>query len=105
MQAERGSDLAEPVKDALLATALRRAREIKNETGQEKTRVYACFLKHQRQEITYFLRRGFAHDEGMLILARDESSPCPPGGTARGHRNPTLEDGHRRGAAPVHRDA
>jgi GNAT superfamily N-acetyltransferase len=78
MQAERGSDLAEPVKDALLATALRRAREIKNETGQEKTRVYACFLKHQRQEITYFLRRGFAHDEGMLILARDESSPWPP---------------------------
>jgi GNAT superfamily N-acetyltransferase len=80
MQAERGKDLSGPVKDALLENALRRAAEIKNEARQTKTRVYACFFKHQHDEIAYFLRRGFVHDEGMYILERHESATLPPVG-------------------------
>jgi ribosomal protein S18 acetylase RimI-like enzyme len=39
--------------------------------------VYACFLKHQQDEIAYFLRRGFTHDEGMLLLETQESAGLP----------------------------
>jgi ribosomal protein S18 acetylase RimI-like enzyme len=77
MQAEQGKDLSEPVKDLLLENALRRATEIKSEAGQTKTRIYACFLKHQREELTYFLQRGFKHDEGMYILDRHGSIELP----------------------------
>jgi GNAT superfamily N-acetyltransferase len=40
--------------------------------------VYACFLKHRQEEITYFLQRGFTHDEGMLILERHDPAAPPP---------------------------
>jgi GNAT superfamily N-acetyltransferase len=60
-----------------LEHALRRAKEIKNEAKQVKTRVYACFLKHQREQIDYFLQRGFTHDEGMYLLDRHESVELP----------------------------
>ena len=68
---------SEAAKDALLERALRRATEIKQEEGQAKARVYACFFEHQQDEIAYFLRRGFMHDEGMLILERRESVDLP----------------------------
>ncbi len=78
LHTKREKDAGEPVKDALLEHALRRAAEIKSEAGQTKTRVYACFFKHQQDEIAYFLRRGFAHDEGMYILERRASAALPP---------------------------
>ena len=56
---------------------MRRAAEIKREEEQEKARVYACFFAHQQDEIAYFLRRGFVHDEGMLVLERRESAGLP----------------------------
>jgi len=77
LHAERGKDVSEPVKDVLLEHALRRATEIKSEAEQTRTRIYACFLKHQQEEIAYFLRRGFTHDEGMYILDRHESAEMP----------------------------
>jgi ribosomal protein S18 acetylase RimI-like enzyme len=73
-------------RDRLLAQALRRAKEIKREARQAKTRVYACFLKHQQEEIAYFLLRGFTHDEGMYIVERYAAEAPPraeaPHGTA-----------------------
>jgi GNAT superfamily N-acetyltransferase len=78
LHAEQGKDLSESVKDLLLEYALRRATEIKRDAEQTKTRVYACFLKHQQEEIAYFLHRGFTHDEGMLILERHDSAVPPP---------------------------
>jgi len=70
--------LSDPIKD-LLEHALQRSVEIKAEERQPKTRVYGCFLKHQRKEIDYFLERGFLHDEGMLILERIESAALTAG--------------------------
>jgi len=67
---EQGKELREKDKHALLDMALQRAAEIKHEENQSKTRVYACFLKNQQDEIAYFLQQGFAHDEGMLIMER-----------------------------------
>lgn len=75
--AGQGNDLKESVKDLLLEHALQRAADIKRNAEQTKTRVYACFLKHQKEEIVYFLERGFTHDEGMHILERQEST-LPP---------------------------
>jgi GNAT superfamily N-acetyltransferase len=80
LHAEGGKDLSEAVKDALLEHGLRRSAEIKSEAEQTKTRVYACFLKHQQEEIAYFLKRGFMHDEGMLILERVGSAPLSRAG-------------------------
>jgi GNAT superfamily N-acetyltransferase len=77
LQAEGNRDSRESVKDVLLEHALQRAAEIKHQEEQTKTRVYACFFKHQQEEIAYFLRRGFVHDEGMHILERHESAPLP----------------------------
>ncbi len=77
LQTERKGDAGERVKDVLLEHALRRAREIKHETQETKTRVYACFLKDQQEEIGYFLQRGFAHDEGMYVLDRHGSAQLP----------------------------
>ena len=74
---EGGAEASNPVKDLLLERALRRATEIKHEAGQAGARVYACFLKHQQDEIAYFLRRGFTHDEGMLLLETQESADLP----------------------------
>lgn len=76
-QTEQGIDLDDAVKDLLLEHALRRAEEIKRETEQAKTRVYACYFKHQQEEINYYLQRGFTHDEGMLILERHDSTAPP----------------------------
>lgn len=70
LHAEQGRELSKEAKDALLCRALQRAAEIKHEAKQSKTRVYACFLKHQQDEMAYFLKRGFVHDEGMLIMKR-----------------------------------
>jgi GNAT superfamily N-acetyltransferase len=56
---------------------LRRAEEIKREEAQDLARVYACFFAHQQDEIAYFLRRGFRHDEGMLLLERQASADLP----------------------------
>jgi ribosomal protein S18 acetylase RimI-like enzyme len=84
LQAEGDRADREALKDLLLAHALRRAKEIKHEAEQPKTRIYACFFKHQEEETAYFLRQGFVHDEGMLILERHEPSELPhaeaPGG-------------------------
>ena len=77
LHTERTKDAGEPVKDVLLEHALRRAVEIKHQAQQKKTRVYACFLKHQQDKIAYFLQRGFTHDEGMYILDRHESAEMP----------------------------
>ena len=63
-----GGVLRNSIKDLLLKKAMQRAAEIKRETGQTKTRAYACFLAHQKSEIAYFLSRGFIHDEGMYLL-------------------------------------
>jgi ribosomal protein S18 acetylase RimI-like enzyme len=78
LQPECKADAREAVKDALLGRALERAGEIRREAQQPKTRVYACFFKHKREEIAYFLQRGFAHDEGMLILAWHGPAELPP---------------------------
>ena len=77
LEAEGRAEASVPIKDLLLKHALRRATEIKDEAGQAKARVYACFLKHQQDETAYFLRRGFRHDEGMLLLERQESAHLP----------------------------
>jgi ribosomal protein S18 acetylase RimI-like enzyme len=77
LHTEREQDASESVKDLLLEHALRRVTEIKHEAQQAKTRVYACFFKHQQEEIAYFLQRGFTHDEGMYILDRRESTELP----------------------------
>ena len=77
LQVEERAEESEPVKDQLLEHALRRATEIKREEGQDRARVYACFFEHQQDEIDYFLRRGFGHDEGMLLLERRESAELP----------------------------
>jgi ribosomal protein S18 acetylase RimI-like enzyme len=79
-----GAELTNSIKDELLASALRRAQEIKCETGLDKTRVYACYFKHQQQEIGYFLEKGFQQDERMLILEKKGSNqpgvkPLPEG--------------------------
>jgi ribosomal protein S18 acetylase RimI-like enzyme len=78
LQAEQGNVMSEPVKDVLIEKALIRAKEIKKEAGQRKTRIYACFFKHQQEEIDYFLQRGFKHDEGMYIMERHESEEITP---------------------------
>ena len=57
LEAEGRAEASVPIKDLLLKHALRRATEIKDEAGQAKARVYACFLKHQQDETAYFLRR------------------------------------------------
>jgi GNAT superfamily N-acetyltransferase len=67
----------EALKDLLLEHALRRAKELKHEAEQPKTRIYACFFKHQEEEIAYFLLRRFVHDEGMMILERHEPAEPP----------------------------
>lgn len=85
-QSERGTDLTEVVRDVLLDRGLHRAAEIKREAGQAKTRAYACFFKHQQEEIDYFLRRGFVHDEGMYILERHASADLPGVKLPRGVR-------------------
>jgi GNAT superfamily N-acetyltransferase len=77
LHTERERGASARVKDVLLEHALRRATEIKNEAQQTRTRVYACFLKHQQEEIAYFLQRGFTHDEGMYILERHASAELP----------------------------
>ena len=77
LQVEVSAEESEPVKDQLLERAMRRAAEIKREEEQEKARVYACFFAHQQDEIAYFMRRGFVHDEGMLVLERRESAGLP----------------------------
>jgi GNAT superfamily N-acetyltransferase len=77
LRAEQGRELRESTKDVLLENALRRAAEIKNEAEQTKTRVYACFFRHQREEIAYFLQWGFTHDEGMYILERHQGAALP----------------------------
>jgi ribosomal protein S18 acetylase RimI-like enzyme len=77
MHSETGNELIDSVKDKLLENALKRAVEIKNEAQQAKTRVYACFTKHQQDEIAYFLQRGFSHDEGMVILERIGCATLP----------------------------
>lgn len=77
LQPVPGTDLRECVKDRLLENALTRAAEIKCEAEQTKTRVYASFLRHQQEEIAYFLQRGFTHDEGMLILERSGFADLP----------------------------
>ena len=77
LHSEQGQDLSESVKDLLLKHALQRATEIKRDAEQIKTRVYACFLKHQQEDVAYFLQRGFTHDESMLILERHDSSAIP----------------------------
>ncbi len=83
-QAEGEKEITDPIKDLLLDRALQRAVEIKEEEKQPKTRVYGCFFKHQQEEIDYFLGRGFTHDEGMLILERDESEVPPEGDLPEG---------------------
>jgi len=70
-------NLSESVKDLLLEHALQRATEIKRDAEQAKTRVYACFLKSQQEEITYFLQRGFTHDESMQVFERYDSAEPP----------------------------
>ena len=77
LEAEGSAEAGEAVKDLLLERALQRATEIKQEAEQAKARVYACFFKHQQDEIAYFLRRGFRHDEGMLLLERQASADLP----------------------------
>ena len=77
LEAAAGAEASEPVKDLLLEHALRRATAIKREEGQARARVYACFLKRQQDEIAYFLRRGFTHDEGMLLLERQGPARLP----------------------------
>ena len=72
-----GKELNEAIKDKLLENAFERAEKIKHEEKQNKTRVYACYLKDQQEKIDYFLQRGFAHDEGMLIIERHSSAPLP----------------------------
>ncbi len=74
LKTETDGVLSESIKDALLEKAVHRAIEIKHEQKQEKTRLYACFLKNQLDEISYFLQRGFIHDEGMHIFERCEST-------------------------------
>jgi GNAT superfamily N-acetyltransferase len=74
LQAEGDTANREALKDLLLEHALHRAKQIKHEAGQPKTRIYACFFRHQEEEIAYFLQRGFVHDEGMMILERHESA-------------------------------
>ena len=69
--------LVESVKDTLLEHGLQRAKEIKHEAGQEKTRAYACFFEHQKDDISYFESRGFKHDEGMYILERNSVEGIP----------------------------
>lgn len=76
-QSEVGKEFNNSIKDKLLERALQRALEIKRETKQLKTRVYACFFAHQTDEITYFLNRGFIHDEGMYILERQNNTDFP----------------------------
>lgn len=70
--------LSESVKDALLENALRRAAAIKVEEGQDKTWVYASFVKDRKDESAYFLQRGFTHDGGMYILERCETTAPSP---------------------------
>jgi GNAT superfamily N-acetyltransferase len=84
LQAEGEPDDPEAIKDLLLEHALRRAEEMKREAGQPKTRIYACFFKHQQEEMAYFLRRGFVHDEGMLVLERQEPADLPQVGAPAG---------------------
>ena len=69
--------LKEQVKDALLEMAITRASEIKSIEKHSKTRLYACYFKHQQDEINYYLSRGFYHDEGMLILEAHLKAPLP----------------------------
>ncbi|MBN1250416.1 MAG: GNAT family N-acetyltransferase [Anaerolineae bacterium] len=86
LHSPEGQEMSPAARDPLLAQALRRAKEIKREAQQTKTRVYACLLKQQQEEIAYFLRRGFTHDEEMYILERYAAeAPRPadaPQGTA-----------------------
>jgi GNAT superfamily N-acetyltransferase len=84
LQAEGDPADRAALKDLLLEHALRRAKEIKQEAKQPKTRIYACFFKHQQEEIAYFLQRGFVHDEGMLILERQEPADLPQVGAPAG---------------------
>jgi GNAT superfamily N-acetyltransferase len=76
-RAEGTEDLSELVKDVLLEKALERASEIKSEAGQTRTRVYTCFFEYQKDEIAYFIERGFMHDEGMYILERQNDVELP----------------------------
>jgi len=74
LKIETDGRMSESIKDALLEKAVQRAIEIKREQKQEKTRLYACFFRYQLDEISYFLQRGFIHDEGMHIFERGEST-------------------------------
>ena len=84
LHVEQERDEKNAIKDMLLKKAIQRATEIKAEEKQSKTRLYACFLKHQQEEINYFLERGFIHDEGMQILERYEQTDLLPLSKTRG---------------------
>jgi GNAT superfamily N-acetyltransferase len=75
---EEGIGEGDRIKDALLERALQRAVEIKEEAGQPTARVYACFFKHQQDEVAYFVSRGFVQDESMYILEWRTGTPLPP---------------------------
>jgi len=47
------------IRDALLEKSLQRAREIKKEAQQSRTRIYTCCFKHKDKEMGYFLINGF----------------------------------------------
>jgi ribosomal protein S18 acetylase RimI-like enzyme len=84
LDAGEGVEDSERVKDALLARGLERAVHIKQEAGQPAARVYACFFKHQEDQVAYFVARGFVQDESMVILERDTAAPLPSVGVPPG---------------------
>lgn len=63
--------LTDLVKEHLLESIYQRAAKIKSQAGADRTRLYACYFSQQRDEIEFFLQRGFQHDESMLVLERD----------------------------------
>ncbi|NLU42158.1 MAG: GNAT family N-acetyltransferase [Firmicutes bacterium] len=65
------------VREELFQKICERAHEMSKALGSRKTRLASDLFDNLREEIEYFLSKGFDHYESVYIMARDCTRPIP----------------------------